>query len=112
MAGRGRISAAARATQPVYQLEPRGLEPPDSLSEPAQQIFRYLVATCDHEHFIEADVIPLAQLCEAAALAEKAAFHLRGDAEPSTKWLSLWVQSAADSKWPYAPTSLRATVEI
>jgi hypothetical protein len=93
MAARGRVSAAARAVQPVYPHEPRGLEPPESLSEPARAVFVDLVASCDHAHFEPADLTLLCQYCEATALAEKAAFQLGGDTEPSAKWLSLWVQS-------------------
>jgi len=79
MKQRGRVSAAARATAAIVNVDgtPSRLEPPVSLSGPECFVFANLVASCDPDHFRQSDAPLLCRYAEAVVLAEKASQELR-----------------------------------
>src|SRR5450432_1148237 len=79
MKQRGRISAAALSVIDVDSQSTRFV-PPASQSEPERELFSSIVGGCDAEHFRQTDLPLLSRYCEAAVLAEQAAFELRNGA--------------------------------
>jgi phage terminase small subunit len=79
MKQRGRVSSSALLAIAAGEQSTR-LSPPTTLSEPERALFIAIVSGCDSDHFREPDLPLLSRYCEAAVLAEQAAFELRNGA--------------------------------
>jgi len=87
---RGRKSAAELEMRPLmHHAEPTPIHPPLSLSEAAKGAFLDLVASCDPEHFEDADVTLLARYANAVVFSEQAEARLQANPD-DTKALALW----------------------
>src|SRR5262245_59623711 len=86
-----RTSAAARSTVPVDDRPTTRLNPPATLSNSEQSVFKDIVSACDPKHFRISDLPLLSRYCESVVLADEAARELRNggaviDGKPSP-WL-------------------------
>jgi phage terminase small subunit len=69
----------------------RRLRPPDSLGDAARRVFVELTGTLPTTHFKPSDVTLLARYCEAAAMAERAAFELDRETVTADGKVSAWL---------------------
>lgn len=76
----------------VVRIDARSrLRPPASLVEPERTIFLDLVSTCKPDHFKASDMSLLVRYCEATALADLAATHLREEGAVIAGRTSPWL---------------------
>jgi len=76
----------------MHDAEPVPVQPPATLSDPARSVFLDLVASCDAEHFLDADVTLLARYANAVVFSEQAQARLQANPD-DVKALTLWEKS-------------------
>ena len=73
----------------MVHADPVPVQPPANLSEASRAVFLDLVASCDPEHFEDADVTLLARYANAVVFTEQAEARLQANPDDA-KALALW----------------------